>query len=149
MSKSGSTLVSEISPQAAWKILSSDSRALMVDVRTRPEWGFVGGPDLSEVEQTVMQIEWLAYPDMSPNPAFVRTLMDSIGGNVPSHLLFICRSGARSLNAAYAVADALSAEGLDVPCINVVNGFEGDCDAQGRRGALNGWKASGLPWRQT
>jgi len=149
MSKSGSSLVSEILPQAAWKILSNDSAALMIDVRARPEWGFVGGPDLSEASHEIVQIEWLAYPDMSLNPAFVRTLMDGIDGNTPSHLLFICRSGARSLNAAYAVADALSAEGLDVPCINVVNGFEGDCDAQGRRGTLNGWKASGLPWRQT
>jgi len=149
MSKSGSSLVSEILPQAAWKILSNDSAALMIDVRTRPELGFVGGPDLSEASHEIVQIEWLAYPDMSLNPAFVRTLMDGIDGNTPSHLLFICRSGARSLNAAYAVADALSAEGLDVPCINVVNGFEGDCDAQGRRGTLNGWKASGLPWRQT
>ena len=58
MSNSGLTLVSEILPQAAWEILSNDSRALMIDVRTRPEWGFVGGPDLSEVEHAVTPVSY-------------------------------------------------------------------------------------------
>jgi len=31
----------------------------------------------------------------------------------------------------------------------VAGGFEGDLDGDGHRGSQNGWKASGLPWRQT
>jgi rhodanese-related sulfurtransferase len=149
MDTSGSALVSEVVPQTAWELLSSDNRALLVDVRTRPEWGLVGGPDLSTIDQEIVQIEWAVYPEMSLNPAFVRTLEDRFDGQIPSRILFLCRSGVRSLKAAHAVAQALSAQGHMVPCINVVGGFEGDCDAQGRRGALNGWKVSGLPWRQT
>ena len=33
--------------------------------------------------------------------------------------------------------------------ILVVNGFEGDVDAEGRRGTVGGWKVSGLPWSQS
>jgi rhodanese-related sulfurtransferase len=32
---------------------------------------------------------------------------------------------------------------------NVANGFEGQIDAAGHRGTLNGWKAEDLPWRQS
>jgi rhodanese-related sulfurtransferase len=31
---------------------------------------------------------------------------------------------------------------------NVSGGFEGNLDGEGHRGGVNGWKASGLPWRQ-
>ena len=34
-------------------------------------------------------------------------------------------------------------------CFNVADGFEGPLDAQAKRGAAGGWKAAGLPWRQT
>ncbi|MEM7686023.1 MAG: rhodanese-like domain-containing protein, partial [Pseudomonadota bacterium] len=34
-------------------------------------------------------------------------------------------------------------------CTNVAEGFEGDLDADGHRGTINGWKAHGLPWRQS
>ncbi|MGB3553510.1 MAG: rhodanese-like domain-containing protein [Jannaschia sp.] len=140
--------VTEAPPRDAWKILSEDAAAMLVDVRTRPEWGFVGGPDLSGLKRDVVRIEWKSWPDMSPNPSFVGTLMESCA-ELPSALLFICRSGARSMQAAQAVADALAAEGQAIPCINVSEGFEGDLDPHGRRGALNGWKARGLAWRQS
>jgi rhodanese-related sulfurtransferase len=32
---------------------------------------------------------------------------------------------------------------------NIAGGFEGDPDAERHRGNRNGWKASGLPWKQT
>ena len=34
-------------------------------------------------------------------------------------------------------------------CFNVTDGFEGPPDGAGHRGTVAGWKASGLPWRQT
>jgi rhodanese-related sulfurtransferase len=36
----------DVSPADAWKALSQDSKAMLVDVRTQPEWNFVGVPDL-------------------------------------------------------------------------------------------------------
>lgn len=141
-------LISEVGPREAWNILSGDKDAVLVDVRTGPEWSFVGGADLSDLGKDVIRIEWKSWPDMSPNPAFVGALMDRTEG-LPSRFLFICRSGARSMHAAEAVADALSARGEAVPCINVAEGFEGDLDADDHRGGLNGWKARGLAWRQS
>jgi rhodanese-related sulfurtransferase len=59
-------------------------------------------------------------------------------------LLFLCRSGARSA----AAAKAMTAAGYST-CLNVADGFEGPLDAQAKRGTAGGWKAAGLPWRQT
>jgi rhodanese-related sulfurtransferase len=140
--------VPEVEPRGAWDILSKDEASVLVDVRSAPEWGFVGGPDLSSLGRDAVRVEWKTWPDMSPNPAFVGTLMDSLPG-LPTRLLFICRSGARSMQAARAVADALSAKGTPVECINVAEGFEGDLDERRHRGGLNGWKARGLAWRQS
>jgi rhodanese-related sulfurtransferase len=58
--------------------------------------------------------------------------------------LFLCRSGARSR----AAAAALTRIGFE-KAFNVAGGFEGDLDGEGHRGAITGWKAAGLPWRQS
>ena len=34
-------------------------------------------------------------------------------------------------------------------CYNVLEGFEGDRDASGRRNTTGGWRAAGLPWTQS
>ena len=36
----------DISPKQAWDMLTQEKTAVLVDVRTRPEWSFVGIPDL-------------------------------------------------------------------------------------------------------
>jgi hypothetical protein len=33
-------------------------------------------------------------------------------------------------------------------CYNISDGFEGPMDKAGHRGAVAGWKQSGLPWLQ-
>ena len=38
--------------------------------------------------------------------------------------------------------------GEKINCINVKFGFEGDLSEDKRRGNLNGWKFSDLPWKQ-
>lgn len=148
MTSDASPQISEVGPREAWEILSKDAASLLVDVRTAAEWNFVGTSDLSELGKDVIRLEWKSWPDMAPNPAFVGALMQEAGG-LPSRFLFICRSGARSMQAAQAVADALSAKGAPVECINVAEGFEGDLNSQDHRGGLNGWKAHGLAWRQS
>lgn len=141
--------VSELSPTESWELLETEPGAVLIDVRTQAEWGFVGVPDLAELGKSTIFVEWARYPDMSMNPRFVAEVMTQLGGRTPSHLLFICRSGARSLRSAMAVADHLSQAGEPVPCVNVREGFEGDLDQAGHRGNQNGWKARGLAWRQS
>ncbi|MGG7645232.1 rhodanese-like domain-containing protein [Rhodovulum sp. YNF3179] len=149
MSADRSPSVSEVLPDETWKELQDTPDAVLIDVRTRPEWGFVGVPDLSTLSRSVILHEWRQFPDMAVNPAFSAALMEEFGDTLPSKVFFICRSGARSMEAATAFAAELQARGQRAECINVAEGFEGDLDANKHRGTTNGWKARGLPWRQS
>ena len=141
--------VGEVNPDEAWTILKSEKTARLIDVRTRAEWGFVGVPDTGDLGQTPIFVEWASFPSMSVNPAFAAEVEAAIGSENPGTLLFLCRSGARSLQAAMAVTDYFARQGKEVTCLNVAEGFEGDVDASGHRGSQNGWKARGLAWRQS
>lgn len=149
MGTGGGTPVGHVDPAEAWRILQAEESARLIDVRTRAEWAFVGVPDIGELAHQPLFIEWSRYPDMSQNQAFVAEVEEALGTEVSGPLLFICRSGARSLNAAMAVAEHYARKGETVTCINVAEGFEGDLDASGHRGDHNGWKARGLAWRQS
>jgi len=149
MAAAVTSIVDEASPEETWKSLSEEDSSCLVDVRTRAEWAFVGIPDIRVLGKPFWTVEWVGFPTMTPNVQFVDQLMDQAGGTLPSRLFFICRSGARSMAAAEAVADAMQAVGQPVHCTNVAEGFEGDLDAEGHRGMMNGWKARGLPWCQS
>jgi rhodanese-related sulfurtransferase len=133
----------DVAPAVAWKILSERKDAILIDVRTRAEWSYVGLPDLGPIGKKPALVEWQVFPSMQPNPEFVGALAGAIT-NKEAPLLFICRSGARSA----AAAKAMTAAGYST-CLNVADGFEGPLDAQSKRGSAGGWKAAGLPWRQT
>lgn len=141
--------VDELTPVEAFEALTEDHEAILVDVRTRAEWAFVGMPDLSGLGRSVIPVEWTAFPTMAPNAQFVDQLLQATGGELPDHCLFICRSGARSMAAAQTVAQVAGGQGRSIRCTNVAEGFEGDLDADGHRGRVNGWKVRRLPWRQT
>lgn len=132
----------DVSPSQAWQMLSQDKPARLVDVRTRPEWGFVGVPDLSSLGKKTMFLSWQDYPAMQINAAFVAEVAKAIPDK-DAPILFLCRSGARSK----AAAMALTAAGYG-HCYNVSEGFEGALDAEHHRGRAGGWKAAGLPWVQ-
>ncbi len=133
----------DVAPTTAWKILSELEDAVLIDCRTRAEWNYVGLPDLDALAKKAALIEWQVFPSMHPNPEFVTALCGALP-NKEVPLLFICRSGARSA----AAAKAMTAAGYST-CLNVADGFEGPLDAAAKRGTSGGWKASGLPWRQT
>ena len=141
--------IGEVLPNDAWAILKSEKDACLIDVRTQAEWGFVGVPDLSEIDQTLVCVEWASFPGMSANKSFVDTVMAELGTENPGKLLFLCRSGVRSMRAAEAITDHLSAKGMSGECFNVAEGFEGDLDQDAHRGNRGGWKNSGLAWRQS
>ncbi len=141
--------VGEVLPTDAWDILKTDKTARLIDVRTQAEWVFVGAPDLSELDHTLLCVEWASFPNMSQNQRFADAVIEVLGDEAPGKLLFLCRSGVRSLHAAHAVAARYSEKGQVVDCLNIAEGFEGDLNAMGRRGILNGWKHRGLAWRQS
>jgi len=138
-----SAYAGDLTPQHAWELLASDERAVLVDVRTDAEWRYVGVPDTSPIGRPTAFIEWVRYPSGQPNPGFLDGLIAAglaPGDNRP--VVFLCRSGVRSV----AAATAATAAGLG-PAYNVLHGFEGDVDPAGHRGA-QGWRAAGLPWTQ-
>ena len=141
--------VDEASPTEAFAALISEPSAALIDVRTQAEWTFTGLPDVAETGKPLWQIEWVSYPTMAPNPRFLDQIVEHAGGELPQRLFFICRSGARSLAAARAIAMASEQADRPIHCTNVAEGYEGDLDAGGHRGTKNGWKVRGLPWRQT
>lgn len=137
----------DVSPKDAWDILERDPAAQIVDVRTAAEWAFVGTPDLGALGRQPLFVEWHSFPDPRPDPAFVSRTSEKLraaGAGPETPVLFLCRSGGRSRAAAAAMAAAGVGNAL-----NVMSGFEGDPDAQGHRGTTSGWKADGLPWRQS
>jgi rhodanese-related sulfurtransferase len=138
--------IDSISVDETWARLKRDASAVLIDVRTIAEWAYVGLPDLSSVSKRPVLVEWQSFPDERLNAAFVERLTEAlvpIGATKDSELLFICRSGSRSLRAARAMAAAGYSR-----CRNVAEGFEGPLDPDRHRGRLEGWKAKGLPWVQ-
>ena len=133
----------DIAPTEAWKLLGDRKDAVLVDVRTRAEWNYVGLPDLEAVGHKPALIEWQVFPTMHVNPEFVGALSGALADK-SAPILFLCRSGVRSA----AAAKAMTAAGYTA-CLNVTDGFEGPLDAAAKRGTSRGWKASGLPWRQS
>jgi rhodanese-related sulfurtransferase len=132
----------DISPKQAWELLCSDSRAVLVDVRTPAEWAYVGIPDLAGIAKKPVLVPWVDFPAMQPNARFVDQVTTALDPEVP--VVLLCRSGVRSK----AAAIALTAAGFG-PCYNIASGFEGDPNAERHRGTVSGWKVEGLPWVQT
>jgi rhodanese-related sulfurtransferase len=137
----------DVAPQAAWKALSADKTALLVDVRTQAEWTYVGVPDLTAIGRAPLFLEYQTFPEMQVRPGFgqiAAAVVRAAGARPDTAIFMLCRSGARSR----AAAVALSAEGF-ARVYNVSEGFEGEADENGHRGRAKGWKAAGLPWSQS
>lgn len=124
-----------LTPPEACALLRMDPSAALVDVRTVPELLYVGRPP------EAAHVEWQVFPDMTINERFCEQLAEEIAPG--SAVLFLCRSGVRSHHAATAAAAA------GWKAFNVLEGFEGDLDGEGRRGNMNGWRFHGLPWTQS
>jgi len=128
----------DVTPAEAFEVLSHDDHAVLVDVRTEPEWAYVGIPAI----ERLVRLSWQVYPTMSINQGFVEQFQElGLASDTPIYLL--CRSGVRSA----AAAQALTAAGYE-NAYNIIGGFEGDRDGEGHRGSLNGWRKAGLPWVQ-
>lgn len=136
------TYAGDLTPTDAWRALESNPDAVLVDCRTQAEWNFVGVPDLDPIGKATVFVEWVTFPDGQPNSRFVEQLRDA-GITDSNEVIFLCRSGHRSIGA----AEAATAAGI-AKAYNVLDGFEGGLDTQDRRGGA-GWRAENLPWRQS
>ena len=138
----------DMAPQQAWDVLAHEPGAALVDVRSRPEWSFVGVADLSALGKRPILIAWQHWTPgpqsaaMVPNAAFAEELAAALPAKDQA-VFFICRSGARSR----AAAIAMTALGYS-RAYNLAGGFEGAHDGARHRGRVDGWKAAGLPWTQ-
>ena len=125
-----------LTPREAHELLQLAPAARIVDVRTKAELDWVGRVP------GAIEIEWMAYPGNVLNPHFIQTLKHSV--MTESLLLFLCRSGQRSSAAAKAATEAGFPD-----CYNILEGFEGNKDANAQRNRSGGWRACGLPWHQS
>jgi rhodanese-related sulfurtransferase len=122
-----------LTPQEAFEVLQKTPHAKLVDVRSQAELDLVGRvPDAAHVE-------WAFYPGMAANPDFAVQLAMQI--DKEALVIFMCRTGGRSHNAA---ATATKLGFTEV--YNMLEGFEGEANAEKQRTLINGWKHAGLPW---
>jgi rhodanese-related sulfurtransferase len=126
----------EVLPREALTLLTSHPDTVLIDVRTEAEWEWVG-----RVPDSVL-VQWNTWPGGQANPHFMTQLQKAVPDQSAS-ILFLCRSGARSHNAATAATRAGYAH-----CFNILTGFEGDKNPAGQRNRLGGWRFEGLPWIQ-
>ncbi len=146
MSASADARIEDVPVTVVWERLKSDAGAVLVDVRTRAEWTYVGVADLSAIGKKPVLIEWQSFPDSTVDVGFADRLAallaaEKVGKD--AEVFFICRSGVRSK----AAAQAMTRAGF-THCRNVADGFEGQLDPSRHRSRLGGWKAAGLAWAQ-
>ncbi|MBU1127949.1 MAG: sulfurtransferase [Candidatus Omnitrophica bacterium] len=132
----------DLTPTEAYKMLTADPRhTFLIDVRTRPEYEFVGHPTRA---YNIPYMFWTSE-GMKINPDFVKDVAKKF--KKTGKLLIICRSGKRSCFA----CDLLVQAGFK-NVSNVLSGFEGDMVKDenspnyGHRRRLNGWQRDNMPW---
>ena len=123
----------DVTPELAAQWVAR-GEAVLVDVRSdaEREWvGYVPG---------AVPLAWKQWPGMALNEGFDQGLRAAVPPGVKA--LLLCRSGVRS------IAAAKRATELGIEAYNILEGFEGDADAEGHRGRRGGWRFRGLPWKQ-
>jgi rhodanese-related sulfurtransferase len=133
-STEGLDYAGDVTPQEAFELVTAGA-ARLIDVRTPEERKFVG-----YVADSV-PVPWANGTSLQRNPRFLRELEGK--ARKDEVLLFICRSGPRSLAAAQAATRAQFRHAF-----NVLEGFEGELNGHGQRNSTGGWKFRGLPWIQ-
>jgi rhodanese-related sulfurtransferase len=130
----GLEFAGEVTPDEAVELIVAGA-ARLIDVRTPEERKFVGYvPDSIEVP-------WAIGTAFTRNPHFIRELERKATRD--DVLLFLSRSGSRSIFAAEAATRAHF-----LHAYNVLEGFEGAPDQKHRRGTSDGWRFRRLPWIQ-
>jgi rhodanese-related sulfurtransferase len=122
----------ELTPTEAFELMQQDPGTVLVDVRSKAELELVGRI------ATAKHVEWAFYPGMVANADFAAQLKAAVEAD--KTIVFMCRTGGRSHNA------AVVASQLGYKAYNMLEGFEGEANAEKQRTLMNGWKHAGLPW---
>lgn len=133
----GQAYAGAVTPREAYELVHSDARVKLIDVRTNAERDWVGKVALPQGQHYAVQ--WSSYPGGVPNAQFAQQLGELVDQD--DILLFLCRSGVRSRHA----ATVATAQGF-ANSYDILEGFEGDKDADGHRKTVGGWCKAGLPW---
>ena len=126
-----------VTPAEAYALVQTNPNVKLVDVRTNAERDWVGRVAIPGSQH--LAVQWNLYPGGTPNPEFATQLAGMADKN--DVLLFLCRSGVRSRHAA-----KLATEQGYTNSFDILEGFEGDKDAQGHRKTIGGWCKADLPW---
>jgi rhodanese-related sulfurtransferase len=126
--------ITNVSSKEALELLN-EANTYLVDVRSIAEYVFVGHAAMAHnIPLSFWDEERQGFV---PNSTFLEDLKSRF--KAEERLIFICRSGSRSLRAA---KNAKNAGFIEV--LNVTLGFEGEKNAEGYR-VINGWK-NNLPF---
>ena len=126
--------IKDVSSKEALDLLHKPETYL-IDVRSIAEYVFVGHPEMAHNVPLSFWDE--KKQDFVTNETFIQDLKSRF--KTDDRLIFICRSGGRSLRAARAARNAGFTR-----VFNITLGFEGEKNAEGYR-VVNGWKNS-LPY---
>ena len=130
----GAPYAGALTPREAYEVWQQAPKARLIDVRTDAERDWVG-----KIPGAIA-IEWTRYPGQPPRADFLEQLEAQVAKD--SLVMFLCRSSGRSHQAAILASASGYAESF-----NILEGFEGEIDANGQRGTLAGWRKAGLPWK--
>jgi rhodanese-related sulfurtransferase len=124
--------IKEISPVEAWEMLGSEKDSILVDVRTLDEIKTLGSADITSFNKNVVFIPWindLTSRDVNEN---FLTDLKMLAPNKDAKIVFMCKAGRRSFDAAMVAVK----EGY-ASCFNVTTGF-------GQGAGDSGWKSMKL-----
>jgi len=137
-------MAKEINSTKAYSILQQSGNTVLIDVRSSMEYEYVGHPI------NAIHIPIKESPDWEIRTDFINNVRSELEKKFPDiqnlsevHIILLCRSGKRSGQAAV----MLESEGYK-NIINIIDGFEGDKDANDHRSVINGWRFNKLPWEQ-
>ena len=79
----------------AHALLEGDASAVLIDVRTKAEWAYVGTPDIRSLGKTPLFLEWQSYPSMAIDADFAAQLERSWGPRGSSAVRLWCSCAVR------------------------------------------------------
>jgi len=111
--------------------LTKETNSVLLDVRTSEELSEIGKPDGEKIGLKTYFLPIKSGHERSLDKDFIKKFKE-LNIDKDQKILIICRSGIRSQLA----AELLAKENYN--CINILDGFEGNCENVG-------WKKAGLP----